>query len=185
MRWDALFDDLEAQARAIAQSERAAEVADRSRFEIGAVGVTDRARAAVGRRLRIRLAGGWALAGHLVRCGPDWLLLDDETAHEALVASDHVMSVSGFGRHSATPGTEGAVESRIRMRHVLRGMVRDRSGVQVRLVDSTSVDGTIDRVGADFVEVATHDAGEPRRRHVVRDVQLVPLRAIAAVRRSV
>jgi hypothetical protein len=45
--------------------------------------------------------------------------------------------------------------------------------------------GTIDRVGADFIEVATHPAGEARRRADVRDVELVTLAAIAAVRRSV
>ena len=39
-----------------------------------------------------------------------------------------------------------------------------------------TVDATIDRVGADFVEVATHAAGEVRRRDEVREVELIPLR---------
>jgi hypothetical protein len=42
--------------------------------------------------------------------------------------------------------------------------------------------GTIDRVGADFIEVAVHAAWEPRRASAVRLVALVPLTAIVLVR---
>jgi hypothetical protein len=53
----------------------------------------------------------------------------------------------------------------------------------VELVDGTALDATIDRVGADFVEVATHAAGELRRRGEVRDVEVIPTAGIAAIRR--
>jgi len=52
------------------------------------------------------------------------------------------------------------------------------------VIDGTAIDGTIDRLGADFVEVAQHAAGELRRRDQVREVALVPLSALAVVRRS-
>jgi hypothetical protein len=68
---------------------------------------------------------------------------------------------------------------------VLRGIARDRSTVRLMLVDGSTVDATIDRVGADFLEVATHSAGEPRRRQDVRDIELIPITALATVRRSV
>ncbi len=42
--------------------------------------------------------------------------------------------------------------------------------------------GTIDRVGADFLELAVHAAWEPRRAGSVRSVALVPLSAIVLVR---
>jgi hypothetical protein len=54
----------------------------------------------------------------------------------------------------------------------------------VHLIDGTTADGTIDRIGADFVEIAAHAAGELRRRSEVRDVLVVPLGAVAAVRRQ-
>ena len=57
------------------------------------------------------------------------------------------------------------------------GQTPDRAGTHMGW-------GTIDRVGADFVETAVHAAAEPRRRQDVRDVELLPLRAIALVRRS-
>jgi len=47
---------------------------------------------------------------------------------------------------------------------------------------SAEVIGTIDRVGADFIEVAVHAAWEPRRAAAVRSVALVPLDAIVLVR---
>jgi hypothetical protein len=56
--------------------------------------------------------------------------------------------------------------------------------VQVRLTDGRTVIGTLDRVGADFVELAEHAAGEPRRAAEVRDVLLLPVQAIVLVRRQ-
>jgi hypothetical protein len=185
MRWDALFDDLEAQTAALEHAERAAEVEERTRGEVGGLGLVDRARAAVGTPLRVRLLGGVALTGRLGRIGPDWLLIDEDGGRETVVAIAAIAGVRGLGRYSAVPGTAGIVASRIGMRQVLRGIARDRSAVRLQLTDGTTVDATLDRVGADFVEVATHAAAEPRRRQDVRDVELVPLAAIAAVRRSV
>jgi hypothetical protein len=77
------------------------------------------------------------------------------------------------------------VESRIGIRQLLRAIARDRSPVRVHLLDGSVVDATIDRVGADFIEVATHLPGERRRRADVSDVLIVPLAAITAVARSV
>ncbi|HVD89397.1 MAG TPA: hypothetical protein VNB91_10935 [Jatrophihabitantaceae bacterium] len=76
------------------------------------------------------------------------------------------------------------MESRLTFRIALRGLVRDRSTVQVRLTDGRTVIGTLDRVGADFVELAEHAAGESRRAAEVRDVLLLPVQAIVLVRRQ-
>lgn len=184
MRWDGLFADLEGQADALARAERAAEIDDRTRTEVGRLGVAERLRAAVGLPVRLRLPGDLAVAGELRRVGPDWLLVAEDAVREALVPMVAVLGVRGLARFSATPGTEGVVESRLTLRHAVRGLVRDRSVVRVHLVDGATVDGTVDRVGGDFLEVAAHAAGEVRRRHEVRDTELLPLAAIAAIRRA-
>lgn len=205
MRWDALFADLEAQADALAQAERAAEVETRTRGEAATLTVADRLRASVGSPVRLRLGGGLLVSGRLARVGPDWLLLEEGPGREVLVVTAQVLTVRGLGRLTAVPaavGTAGPaafVEARLGLRHALRGIARDRSVVRLLLTgapgaaasgtgtagESGAVDGTIDRVGADFVELAVHAPGEARRHRDVREVELVPLGALVAVRRTV
>jgi hypothetical protein len=185
VRWDDLFADLEAQADALEVAARAAEVSERTRIEVSALGVRDRLAAAVGTPVRLQLAGGLAAAGSVVRVGPDWVLLAEDGGRESVVALAAVRTIGGLGRLSAVPGSGGVVQARLALRSALRGIARDRSGVQVHLVDGMALDATLDRVGTDFVEVARHAAGEPRRRGEVRDVLLVPFAALAAVRRLV
>jgi hypothetical protein len=185
VRWDLLFADLAAQGEALERAELDSEVAERLRGEVGELSLVDRARAAVGAELRLRLRGGLDIAGRLTGAGPDWLLLAEPDGREVLVASGQLISVRGLPRSSAAPGSAGVVESRIGVRQLLRAMARDRSPVRAHLVDGSALDATVDRVGADFLELATHPPGEPRRRADVRDVATLPLSAIVAVRRSV
>lgn len=184
MRWDELFADLDAQADALDVAERAAEIGERTRIEMAAIGTLDRLRGAAGTQLRIQVVGGLAIAGLLRRCGADWLLVDEGAGREALIALAGVRSVTGLGRLSAVPGSGGPVLARLTLRSALRGIARDRSGVRLHLVDGQVLDATIDRVGADFVEVARHAVGEARRRSEVHEVVLVPFAVLVAVRRA-
>ena len=145
--------------------------------------------------MRLRLPGG-GISGAVRRVGPDWLLVDEGNGRESVVVT-HTCSASGdWAGCRRCPGTQGAVESRLGLRHALRGIARDRSPVRLELAapggasadagpGPLTVDATIDRVGVDFVEVAAHAAGEARRRDEVREVELIPLAVLAAVRRSV
>jgi hypothetical protein len=183
MRWDALFADLDAQAEALARAERAAEIDERARSEVAALGLLERLRPAVGAGVRLQCAGALTLSGVLGRVGPNWLLLDEGAGREALVALAALHGVSGLSRLSAAPDSMPIVESRLGLGHVLRGVARDRSPVRICRVDGSVVDATIDRVGADFLEAALHPAAEPRRRSEVREVILIPYAALAAIRR--
>jgi hypothetical protein len=102
-----------------------------------------------------------------------------------LVRLGSVTGISGLGRASTVPGTLDAVTARLGLWFVLRRIARDRSPASLQLTDGTTLAATLDRVGADFVEVAVHAPGEARRAAAVRDVLLVPMAGLVAVRREV
>lgn len=195
MRWDRLFSDLEARFEEMADAEAAAELADRQRVAFGAVLATQRLIGSIGQSVRVRLAGGTLVTGVLGRVGPDWLLLSEAQGRDALIALGAVTSVEGLTMSTGQEIT--GVARRLDLRHALRGLARDRAPVTVALAGwaaggqasgqgqpgfGSEITGTIDRVGADFVEVALHAAWEPRRANTVRSVALVPLAAVVLVR---
>ena len=184
MRWDELFGDLDAQAEALSTAERAAEIEDRTRFETGQLTLVDRLLPAVGAMLQLRCAGGLSVAGRLDRVHPEWLLVTEDAGREALVAVATLVSIGGLGRWSSAPGSQSVVDARLSVRQALRAIARDRSTVRIHLVDGSVLDGTVDRVGADFVELAEHPVGEPRRRDEVTAMLAVAMTSIAAVRRD-
>jgi hypothetical protein len=182
VRWDSLFDDLEAQLATAEAAELAGEVAERSRLEAGRVRLTDRLAAAVGAPVAVALPGVGVLRGVLLDAGVDWLLVDEGAGREALVPLAAVLGVTGVGARTAAPDSQGEVAKRLDLRWALRGLARSRAGVVLGLRDGSHAAGTLDRVGADHVDLAEHEAGEARRAAAVRAVRLVPLGALALVR---
>lgn len=181
-RWQRLFDELEAEYAAVAAAELDSEVRVRARGELARLRMVDRLRPAVGHPLELRTLGAGSIRGRLSGVGPDWLLLAETAAVEVLVPLAAVLSVRGLGARSLEPGSEGQVAARLGLGHALRGIARRRAAVALTLVDGSVLHGTIDRVGADFVELAEHPPGEPRRADAVRGVRTVPVAALAGVR---
>ncbi|MCW2603733.1 MAG: uncharacterized protein JWN61_1868 [Pseudonocardiales bacterium] len=200
-RWERLAFDLEAQAASWEIAERAGEIAERQRIEDGRMRLADRLRWIEGRgdgsgngdaargavalsAVVLTCAGGVRIRGAIVRVVSDALIVAEDGGREALVSLAMVLSATGLSRLAVDPDTAGVVESRIGLRHLIRSVVRDRSAVRVHLADGSVLDGTLDRVGADFVELAVHAAGEARRRDAVRHTALVALGALVAIRRD-
>jgi hypothetical protein len=182
MRWQQLFADLDAQFQEAEAAEERAESASRSRVELGAVRLAERLGGAEGATVVLRCRGAGRVTGVLTATGADWLLVEEDAGREALVAASAVLAVGGLGRRTAAAEERGVVHGRLDLRRAARGLARDRSPVQVVLEDGAVLSGTIDRVGADFLELATHGLDRPRRAGAVRDVQAVVLAAVAVVR---
>ncbi len=188
MRWERLFSDLDARFDDLVDAETMSEMRDRERVAAGAIRMVERVGGAVGQPIRIRTTVGIAVTGTLSTVGPDWLLVQEGPGREALLAHGAITVVEGLS--SATGAMVKGLELRLNLRYALRGLARDRSPVALVVPGGsgeptplfTEITGTIDRAGADFVEVALHAPWEPRRSASVRSVVLVPLSAVVLVR---
>lgn len=177
MRWDALFDDMEAQLDAQASAELGLEVADRTRRERALLAMVDRLTAHLGRSVTVHLADGSTYDGVVTDVAQQWLALQGPV----LVPVPALVGLVGLGPAATTAGRDG-VRRRISFASALRAVTRDRSPVRVGLVGGSALTGTLDAVGADHVDLAEHAPDEPRRPAAVRGVRTLPLAALMWVR---
>jgi hypothetical protein len=180
VRWDRLFDDFEAQLDAADREDLAAEVADRTRREVAQVQLHDRLRQATGGEVELSLDGQANLRGIVRRAGSGWLLLEVAPRAEAVVTDHAILAIRGLP--VAATAVAGFVETRLDLGHLLRIIARDRSAVTVVLRGGAQCAGTIDRVGADFLDLAEHAVGQPRRAADVSGTRTVAFAGIAVVR---
>ena len=181
MRWERLFEDLEAEADEASRAERNDEVADRTWREVGRQQLTDRLRAAAGREIVVRVSGAGAVRGSVASTGNGWVLVDEISGTQTLVPTRHVIAVGGLGRKAAVPGSEGRVGARLGLSYALRGISRDRVRVILALVDGGTLTGIIARVGADFLDLAPAEGADQGQ---ARALTAVPLNAIVLIRRA-
>ena len=173
MAWDdelfEVLDDLEQQAEAAYDAERGAELADRSRSAYQEVTLASRLVASVGSEVALDLLGVGAASGTLERVGAGWCLLAGP-AGEWVVPLPAVTAVRRSSPRSV-PEAAWSPVARLGLGAALRGLADVGEECVVHLVDRRRVDGVVQRVGADFVEV----------RLAAGDAVLVPFAALAAV----
>lgn len=179
MRWERLFVDLEAQYDAAADAQHGDEIADRSRREVSLVPLADRLRS-TGGIVQVGIVGSEPVEGTIAGSGPDWVLLATGSGVETLVPLAAVAWVRGLASHAESDGS--VVAARLGLGFALRGLARDRAEVTVIARTGERLVGTIDRVGADFIELAEHPLGEPRRAGAVHSTRAVPFTALSALR---
>ena len=180
MRWERLFDDLEAQLEAASAAELAGEVSERTRYESGQLTLADRLVAWVGQPVRLQILGGMTVAGRLEQAAQEWIAVGHGPA-VMLVPLTALVDIVGLGAPASTADRQ-SVPRRLGLTAALRAVARDRSPVYIELTDGRAVTGTVDVVGADHLDLAEHPSDEPRRPAAVRRVHTLPLPAIAAVR---
>ncbi len=183
MRWDALFDDMEAQLAASERLELDAEIADRARAETAAVELADRLRGSLGRRIGVYLASGSAFEGTLSHAGSESLVLA-EPGHQLLIPYAAAVRYLGLSRLAVTEPSR--VRQRLGLTSALRALARDRAGLAVLVsrgsAGESTLHGVIDRVGRDHLDLAVTAGGEDRREANVRQVATIPFAALAALR---
>jgi len=173
--------DLSAQLDAAEAAELAAEVEDRTRREAALVSLVDRLRAAVLLTVTIDTAAG-PITGVLTDAGVDWLQVEEGIGRSAIIPLGAVLSLKGLGRAAAPAGAGGLLAERLDLRHVLRGIARDRTSVRLSLGAGHTLVGVLESVGADYVEFTEHAQDERRRPAKSRNGRVVRLAAIVALR---
>lgn len=174
-----MFNDLEAQFAAADLVAIEQEIAERARTEQSAVSMLDRLRGQRGVSLRIRTLGGLVFDGPLRHVGSEWVVLETGSG-AALVPVAGIAVVEGLGRQARVE--RSTVSARLGLGSVLRAFARDRVILSVHLAGGGSrIDGIIDRVGRDFLELAAVPLGEQRRPGSVAGVLMIQFRSIEAV----
>jgi hypothetical protein len=183
MRWDRLFDDLQAQLDADGQRELDLEVTDRTRRERAQVGLHERFIAHSGQGVELRLATGVQVVGTVADAGLDWVLVHDRADRGSLVPFGAIVSVKGLGARAAVgPGLVTA--KRFGLGYALRGLSRDRSVVSLADIGGSVTTGTIDTVGADALDLSEHPADLARRSENIVSRWVIPFTAVVVVRRG-
>ncbi|GAA1647918.1 hypothetical protein [Microbacterium flavum] len=158
------------------------------------------------------LVDGTVLVGHVARVGADWCaVLSDARSGIAGAAMTNgtggtrrargadgpsrqasvvpLAALAGIGAEAdavlssvrdADPGS--ALGQRMGLGFVLRDLVRRRSAVTVHLAGGRTLSGTIDRAGADHLDLALHEPGAPRRQGNVTGYRVIPFGALILVR---
>jgi hypothetical protein len=174
MAWEedlfAVLDDLEQQAEALYDAERGLELADRSRSEYRQVTLASRLMATVGGEVVLEVRGVGAVGGALERVGTGWCLVSG-SGQDWIVPLGAVLALRGASERSS-PEVAWSAVARLGLGSALRRLADARERCVVHLVDGRLVDGTVRRVGADFVEALTGEEGR---------TVLVPFDALAAV----
>jgi hypothetical protein len=187
MRWEDLFADLEGEFDAGKRAEQDAEIAEQTRAELAQVTFASRLRARVGAQVTIHVEGVGVLAGLLHRMGADFALLDtgtDAPGTDLAVPLEAITAAESLPFDAQVDAGVSRVASRLPLRSVLRGLAADRAYVVVRRRSGESDGGTLARIGADFVDLSVHDAGELPRPNAVRVTITIPTTAIAVVLRQ-
>lgn len=174
MSWEedlfALFDDLEQQAGALYEADKAAEIADRSRAEYRQVTLAARLAATVGVAATISVDGVGAISGTVERVADGWLLLA-AAHHDWIVNLDAVRMVEGASVR-AVPEVAWPATARLGLGSALRRLAEAGERCLLHLRDSSRLEGSVRRVGKDFCEFVI---GADRR------TVLVPFAALSAI----
>jgi hypothetical protein len=154
MAWEeelfAVLDDLEHQAEALYDAERDADLADRSRAEYQHVTLASRLMASLGGPVRLEVRGAGPVSGVLERVANGWCLVS-ASGQDWVVRLDAVTVVHGASERSL-PEVAWSPVSRLGLGSALRRIADSGDRCVLHLVDGTSHEAVLERVGADFVE---------------------------------
>lgn len=141
----------------------------------------------------LSLSGVGRLPVRLVALGADWIAACDLPAEGTRAATSiriiPLHAIVGIGLdHGLLLGSledqdeqTAALRERMTLGFVLRDLARRRVPVRISTADGEHLHGTIDRAGADHLDLAQHEPGQARLAASVSAFRLIPFAAVAAL----
>jgi hypothetical protein len=175
-----LLEGLDAQAQALAALDDSAAAEELARAEIARTTWADRVRAVDatdgdhGGSIEVELPDGQVIAGRVGAMLADGMQLADDTC-TWIIRADAVQSIVGVGMRTREATR---IEQRLNVTSILREWAQERCPVQCMSARGLR-EGTVIRVGADHIDLAEHERGEPMS---IRRVRTLPLPSLWAVR---
>ncbi|MDL5352620.1 hypothetical protein [Microbacterium sp. zg-YB36] len=190
MRWDRLFEDLEDQLASEWEAERAALDTEAERLRVSRLPLRERLRALLGTdaAVSVELIDGTGGAGRVSAVGADWFALTLATRRGGALlvpftgAATIGMPHAELLRTARAEAAAARLADRMTLGFVLRDLSRRRIPVTAGLAGGRMLSGTIDRAGADHVDLALHDHDQPRRADAVSGHRMVPMSSLLWVR---
>ncbi|GAB2516555.1 hypothetical protein GCM10027064_12750 [Microbacterium petrolearium] len=187
VRWERFFQDLEDQLAAEWDAERAALDSESERLRIAGLALRDRLRGLVGAGpVAFELADGSRHDAAIAAVGADWIAARPETAGVLIVplAAVRLLGVPEpeLLRSARALAEADRLAARVTLGFALRDLARRRVPVTLGLSGGRTATGTLDRVGADHLDLALHALDAPRRAADVAGFRIVPLAALAWLR---
>lgn len=153
MRWDDLFEELEAQFSAAAHDEHEAEIPHLVHAEAASISLSERIRHRVGHELNVQLRNGEKKYGILDEANLAWIRLRHDV-HRFLIPL-HGISYA-WPLAGAAPRLSG-VEAKLTLGYALRKI--SENGFEVRvLTDGGTLIGRIGMVGSNYCDIHTQTA---------------------------
>jgi hypothetical protein len=175
-----LFEDLEAEFEAGLREEQEQQVVAALRAQAGETALWERLARSVGSHVVVR-AGTATLHGTLIASYSDFYGLQSEDGAQHFVRIGPGSTIALASGSAALQPAPTGIARRFGFALALRELARRREPVRVLLVDGGTVWGTIEAAGRDYLELAEHDPGEPRRETAVRARRLVGFAAVVMV----
>ncbi|WP_404285758.1 hypothetical protein [Glutamicibacter arilaitensis] len=177
MRWESLFEDLEAQAEAQIAAQFREEVAENIRIERASEQMHERMLRLQGTVVTLKLVGEIEVTARLGPVGKDYFCLENE-GKRWLVKNLALRSLE----MSETGSNLASHLSQVKFSAVVRGVLRDRHRILVYDIGGKPlVEGTLTQVGRDFLIVALHPRDEYARDRSINGYHLLPLETVGWV----
>lgn len=153
MNLDALFRDYEARLAAQVQANLELDAREQQKAEFAKIQMGDRLAAQQGERIAVYTDGDQKVEGELESLGLGWIQLKRQ-GDSVLIPQKSILWWEGGNLHSLVDAQ--SVSRKLSFAFALRSLVRYRLVVRLLLDGGQEIDGVIERVGADFLDIKVH-----------------------------